>query len=112
MATIFQSIQNLTQKSHTPEANEDLAKEKFCSEIAKAKNAPASGVRWTDWLGKHAEFTSKQFLFTIQAFDTDPLEMSLKALLARVGSSPRCRYVRRLALISVHIAGSPCSILL
>ena len=31
-------------RSPAPEANEDLVKAKFCSEIAKAKNAPASGV--------------------------------------------------------------------
>jgi len=32
-------------KSPAPEANEDLAKEKFYSEMAKAKNAPALGVK-------------------------------------------------------------------
>ena len=31
-------------RSPAPEANDDLAKVKFCSEIAKAKNALASGV--------------------------------------------------------------------
>jgi hypothetical protein len=36
------------ESSPASEANEDLAKEKFCSEMAKAKNDPASGVRWTD----------------------------------------------------------------
>ena len=30
-----------------PEANEDLAKAKFYAEIARAKNARASGVRWS-----------------------------------------------------------------
>ena len=33
-----------TSRSPAPEANDDLAKMKFCSEIAKAKNARASGV--------------------------------------------------------------------
>jgi hypothetical protein len=32
------------QSSPAPEPNDDLAKAKFCSEMAKAKNAPASGV--------------------------------------------------------------------
>ena len=31
--------------SPAPKANEDLVKEKFCSEIAKAKNALALGVK-------------------------------------------------------------------
>jgi len=47
-------------------SNENYAKAQFCSEIAKVKNALASGVRLLAWLGKHAEFTSKQPLFTIQ----------------------------------------------
>jgi len=32
-------------------SNEDLAKAKFFSEIAKAKNAQAFGVRCTSWFG-------------------------------------------------------------
>ncbi len=31
--------------SSAPKANENLARAKFCTEIAKAKNAPALGVR-------------------------------------------------------------------
>jgi hypothetical protein len=42
---------DLTTRSPAPEANENLAKAKFYSEIAKAKNALASGVRCTGWFG-------------------------------------------------------------
>ena len=38
----------------------------FTQTDVNAKKATAFPVRWTDWLGKHAEFTSKQSLFTIQ----------------------------------------------
>jgi len=31
-------------------SNDDLAKAKFCSEMAKEKNAQAFGVRCTGWL--------------------------------------------------------------
>jgi hypothetical protein len=37
--------------SPAPEAKDDLAKAMFYSGIAKAKNALASGVRCTGWLG-------------------------------------------------------------
>jgi hypothetical protein len=42
--------------THKPasEANEDWAKVKFYSEIAKAKNAPASGVGWSALLDEAA----------------------------------------------------------
>ena len=39
-----------TRRSPAPEANEDLAKAKFYIEMADAKNAPASDVKYTDRL--------------------------------------------------------------
>jgi len=36
--------------SPAPKANDDFAKTKFCSEMAKVKNAQAFGVRCTGWL--------------------------------------------------------------
>ena len=41
---------NITCESPAPKANDDFAKAKFCSEIAKVKNAQAFGVRCTGWL--------------------------------------------------------------
>ena len=38
-----------TTRSPAPEANNGLAKAKFCPEMAEAKNAPAFGVWHTDW---------------------------------------------------------------
>jgi hypothetical protein len=46
----------LTWSSPAPEANEDLAKEKLYGEMAKAKNAPASGVGWSAWLARPHDF--------------------------------------------------------
>jgi hypothetical protein len=42
---------NITWSSPAPKANDDLAKAKFFSEMAKAKNAPAFGVGWSVWFG-------------------------------------------------------------
>jgi len=38
-------LQAQRHASPAPKANEDLARAKFCTEMAKAKNAPALGVR-------------------------------------------------------------------
>ena len=46
----------ITCESPAPKANDDLANAKFCSEMAKIKNAQAFGVRCTGWLGFIIQF--------------------------------------------------------